>query len=377
MNSQRALMAGLIVIATLTFFLPCIGWTQNDDPTTAAPVEFDEAQWKALIAKKAEVVARIEEIGASFQEATPEEREQFQQEVTKLSTNFQKEVMPQLVKLAPLAFERNPKDSDAAEIMMQVTYAKNRFDQSAEVADQVLASSPENALALNVAGVSHFAIHDFEKSVEILENAQDLGVLYPQLGGRYLESARNYIDYWKTEQEIRATEAAATGDDALPRVLMKTSQGDILLELFENEAPNTVANFIMLVEKGYYDGIAFHRVIPGFMAQGGQKNSLAGGINYTIDCECYREDARRHFAGSLSMAHAGKDTGGAQFFLTHLPTPHLDREERPESVHTVFGRVVEGMDVVASLQQADQIESATVVRKRNHEYKPMTHPPLN
>lgn len=337
--------------------------------------KFDAAEWKSLLEKKAAVVARIEEIGATFQAAEPEQRQALQKEAGELSSNFQKNVMPRLLELAPVAFERDPKDKDAAEIMMQVTYSRNQFAKAADVADIVLQHSPENGLALNVAGVSHFAIHNFEKSVEILEKAQDLGALIPQLGGRYLEAAKKYVDYWQTEEQIRAEEAHATGDEQLPRVLMKTSKGDILLELFENEAPNTVANFISLVEKEYYDGVPFHRVINGFMAQGGQKLPIAGGVNYTIDCECYRDDARRHFAGTLSMAHAGKDTGGAQFFLTHLPTPHLDQEDQPQHVHTVFGRVVEGMDAVAAIEQGDEIVSATVVRKRDHEYKPVTNSP--
>ncbi|MBX3440035.1 MAG: peptidylprolyl isomerase, partial [Planctomycetaceae bacterium] len=236
---------------------------------------------------------------------------------------------------------------------------------------------PEHPLALNVGGVGHFANHNFEKSLELFETAKQHGVLYPQLGGQYLESARNYIDYWKTEQEIRRKEAAATGDQQLPRVLMKTDQGDILLELFENEAPNTVANFVSLVESGYYDGIPFHRVLPGFMAQGGMQPDPSKAVDYTIKCECYQDNARRHFTGSLSMAKTQQpDSGSTQFFLTHLPTPHLDKEIAPESVHTVFGRVVEGMDAVAALGQGDKILSATIVRKRNHEYQPVTQPGL-
>lgn len=174
---------------------------------------------------------------------------------------------------------------------------------------------------------------------------------------------------WEKEQEIRATEAKA---DDLPRVLMTTSKGDVELELFENEAPNAVANFLSLVEQGYYNGLAFHRVLEGFMAQGGDNGR--GGPGYTIECECYRPDTRKHFAGTLSMAHAGRNTGSAQFFLTFVPTPHLD------GAHTAFGRVVQGMDILPKLQRLDpsdpnsskitpdKIVEARVVRKRDHEY---------
>jgi cyclophilin family peptidyl-prolyl cis-trans isomerase len=141
-----------------------------------------------------------------------------------------------------------------------------------------------------------------------------------------------------------------------------------------------VANFITLVEKGYYDGLTFHRVLPQFMAQGGCPNGTgAGGPGYSVPCECQQANHRKHFSGTLSMAHAGRDTGGSQFFLTFLATPHLDGQ------HTAFGRVIEGMDSVANLEkmnpeapnpnmQPSKIVKATVVRKRDHEYKARTLP---
>jgi cyclophilin family peptidyl-prolyl cis-trans isomerase len=133
-----------------------------------------------------------------------------------------------------------------------------------------------------------------------------------------------------------------------------------------------VANFISLVEAKKYDGIKFHRVIPNFMAQGGDPNTLdddpgndgQGGPGYTIKCECYAKNARKHFRGSISMAHAGKDTGGSQFFLTHLPTPHLNADAERKTGHTVFGRVIKGQEIVDDLTVGDEIESATVERKR-------------
>jgi cyclophilin family peptidyl-prolyl cis-trans isomerase len=163
--------------------------------------------------------------------------------------------------------------------------------------------------------------------------------------------------------------------EPLPQVLFTTSQGDVLLELYEDEAPNTVANFISLVEQGFYNGLTFHRVIDGFVAQGGcPKGTGTGGPGYRIACECYRSGFRRHERGVLSMAHAGRDTGGSQFFITLAATPHLDGK------HTVFGRVVQGMENVDKLTrteggrggQPDKIVTATVKSKRNHEYKPVT-----
>ena len=139
---------------------------------------------------------------------------------------------------------------------------------------------------------------------------------------------------------------------------METDEGNISIELFDNDAPNTVENFIKLVKEGFYDGLAFHRVIKGFMAQGGCPNSRegtngvpgTGGPGYTINCEI---NSNKHLPGSLSMAHAGKDTGGSQFFLVHESQPHLD------GVHTVFGQT-KNMDVVLSLKNGSKINKITI-----------------
>ena len=139
---------------------------------------------------------------------------------------------------------------------------------------------------------------------------------------------------------------------------METDAGLIELELFEADAPNTVANFVKLAKDGFYDGLAFHRVIPNFMAQGGCPNSRegakgtpgTGGPGYTINCEI---NNNKHKAGSLSMAHAGKNTGGSQFFIVHEAQPHLD------GVHTVFGETG-NMDVVLALKNGSRIKKVTI-----------------
>ena len=115
-------------------------------------------------------------------------------------------------------------------------------------------------------------------------------------------------------------------------------------------SPATVANFEKLINEGFYDGLTFHRVIPDFVIQGGCPNGNGtGGPGYTIKCET-EGNPNKHGTGALSMAHAGKDTGGSQFFITHSPQPHLD------GVHTVFGHVIgDGMDVVNKIQQGDKM----------------------
>lgn len=140
-----------------------------------------------------------------------------------------------------------------------------------------------------------------------------------------------------------------------------TSRGVVTAELFDTETPETVANFEKLANTAFYDGTRFHRVIRNFMIQGGDPLSRdpknprvgTGGPGYTIRCETHL-NTHKHVAGTLSMAHAGKNTGGSQFFICHSPQPHLD------GVHTVFGQVTDGMDVVNAIAQGDQITSIRV-----------------
>ena len=128
----------------------------------------------------------------------------------------------------------------------------------------------------------------------------------------------------------------------------------IPFELYEEDAPITVANFVKLIKEGYYNGKTFHRVIPGFVSQGGcPYGNGTGDLGYTIPCET-KGNPHRHVEGALSMAHRGKDTGCCQFFIVHDPQPHLD------GVHTVFGRVTGIMRAVRSMHNGDVMESVTV-----------------
>jgi peptidyl-prolyl cis-trans isomerase B (cyclophilin B) len=147
---------------------------------------------------------------------------------------------------------------------------------------------------------------------------------------------------------------------ATKKAMLETAKGRIEVELFVDEVPDTVANFEKLANAGFYDGTRFHRVIPNFMIQGGDPLSKTGkgrvgtgGPGYTIKCETQR-NTHKHMAGTLSMAHAGKDTGGSQFFICHTPQPHLDGK------HTVFGQVTKGMDVVNKIAQNDEVQSIRV-----------------
>ncbi|MEC0922412.1 peptidylprolyl isomerase [Bacillus safensis] len=134
-----------------------------------------------------------------------------------------------------------------------------------------------------------------------------------------------------------------------------TNGNKIEFELYPEAAPGTVANFEKLANEGFYDGLKFHRVIPGFVSQGGDPNGNGtGGPGYTIKCET-EGNPHQHERGSLSMAHAGKDTGGSQFFIVHDPQPHLN------GVHTVFGKVTSGIEAVLDMEQGQGMEKVEVV----------------
>ena len=135
---------------------------------------------------------------------------------------------------------------------------------------------------------------------------------------------------------------------------ISTNRGPIKIELFEDKVPNTCANFEKLVTQGYYNGLTFHRVIDDFMIQGGCPSGTGtGGPGYTFADE-FHPDLKHDGPGVLSMANAGPNTNGSQFFITHVPTPWLDGK------HSVFGRVIEGQDVVDSIRKGDVMESVAV-----------------
>ena len=142
----------------------------------------------------------------------------------------------------------------------------------------------------------------------------------------------------------------------MKNVEIQTDHGNMKVELYHDDAPNTVANFLKLVGEDYYNGLTFHRVIPDFVVQGGCPNGTgAGGPGYNIDCELDGEN-QYHDKGVMSMAHAGRNTGGSQFFICHSRnnTSHLDRE------HTCFGKVVEGLEVIDQIEAGDKIVKMSV-----------------
>jgi len=307
--------------------------------------EADEAQvpaimerWNELVAQGETLIGELRVVGAQAYAAAPNEDREL--------TRFLTKVLEDDIK-------------------------RDRYEQAAELSQALLDNGCDVNEVFSWGGVAAFCTNNFDKAEQYFQEAQNRGALSDD-ALKYVGLVDDYKEFWAAEQAIRAKEAAA---DDLPRVKITTNKGEMVVELFENEAPGTVGNFISLVEKGYYDGLTFHRVLPGFMAQGGCPTGTGtGGPGYNIFCECHQDNYRKHFRGTLSMAHAGRDTGGSQFFITFVPTAHLNGQ------HTAFARVIEGLDVLSKIQRIDpeakdkpapdQIIKMEVLRKRDHEYQP-------
>ncbi len=276
---------------------------------------------------------------------------------------------------ASAAVLANPENTDACAVVRDVLEAAIQADdpkKALELATTLNNAGKANEGVLLNGATAAMITSELDLAENFLKAAEEAGTSPDKIASlqKAIEAERPKV---ATEMATRKAEEKA---DDLPRVKIETTKGTIVVELFENEAPNTVANFISLVENQFYNGTPFHRVIPQFMAQGGDPTGTGtSGPGYTIDCECDLPDARKHFLGSLSMAHAGKDTGGSQFFLTFRPTEHLDGR------HTVFGRLIEGFDVLPKITRTegpqarptqDKIISAEILRKRDHAYEPKT-----
>ena len=207
-------------------------------------------------------------------------------------------------------------------------------------------------------------------ALDSIQNQNSLAFLKEQLSSAYKpirQQAYNAIVRVDTKTNIdikNINNAALTKWDFTPidstikpQINIKTSKGTIVIELFPDKAPVTVANFISLVQKGFYKGIYFHRVVPGFVIQvGDPRGDGWGGPGYSIPCEYNNTFFER---GIIGMAHAGKDTGGSQFFITQLPQPHLNGH------YTAFGKVIKGMDIVDQIMLFDQIENITLLNNNS------------
>lgn len=339
------------------------------DPNKPAAAAFAKAfeDWKTLLKD-------LRKLKLQHQSAPAEEKPKLEEQWNALIADGNKQLAG-LQDAALKAYEESPnEDPQLARFLTKLAadaIERDEYETAAAVAQVLIQNQSGERQIYDSASLAAYALNDFDKAAEYRKLAEAAGVTsdhWTQWGADPVE----YKKLWEDEQAIRAEEEKKND---LPRVKITTTKGDIVLELFEDQAPETVGNFVNLVEKGFYDGTVFHRVLKNFMAQGGDpKGTGSGGPGYNIYCECYKPDYRRHFRGSISMAHAGRDTGGSQFFLTFRPTPHLNGQ------HTCFGRIIEGIEVLALLQRIDpdqpsnvkpdKIVKAEVLRKRDHEYVP-------
>ncbi len=348
--------------------------TQPTVPTAAPDPEFQKRfdEWRGLMQQMRKLQLEYKSVEEPRRIEIEKEFNQFRDQGD--------EMVVKLKSMAETRYLADPqKHIDSAQFIATMgMYSLNRdqYEEALRMFQLLIDTNYPNKGIYNYAAIAAFILGDVETAEKYFPIADEAGALTDD-GKNYQLRMEQYKADWEAEKAIREKEAQA---DDLPRVKLTTEEGDIVLELFENEAPNTVANFISLVEKGYYNGTPFHRVLEHFMAQGGDpKGDGSGGPGYRIACECVNPNFRKHFRGSLSMAKQDAvDTGGSQFFITFVPTTTLDGK------HTVFGRVIEGMDVVGRIQRRDpekanpptpdKIVTATVVRKRPHEYKPTTLP---
>ena len=380
--SMMALMCTLVAIPTLSAQEAAEETTQPAESAAAESAAAESAaaesvtgdEFGRLFAELKGILAELGTLQAEFSAADATQRAEIEtkwKELVKKGDVLE----PQLLAAAEKAFTEAPNaDKQVTDLLVSVLRGlqqNDKYEEALRLGKLLIDNKCEDPKAADAAGIAAYATSDFETAEKYFALASKAGDLSRTAQG-FLAELPTYKEAWAKEQEIRKAEAEA---DDLPRVLMKTNKGDIEIELFENEAPLAVANFVSLVSDGFYNGLTFHRVLPGFMAQGGcPKGDGTGGPGYNIPCECYEPNHRIHFRGSLSMAHAGRDTGGSQFFLTFIPTSHLNGR------HTVFGRVISDMEVLNKLQrrdpgrpggpEPDKIIEATVVRKRDHEYKP-------
>lgn len=353
--------------------------TSGKKKATAKKAASASEQFEAKHKEWKEIIKKMRSVREDYQTAGSDKQVQLRKEWDGLLAKG-RALIPQLRNLGIKTYEKSPNiKPDLTRFLIKLVaddIRRDNFEPALSLSKTLIENDCGFNQVYTYAGVAAFKTNEFDQAEEYLKAAEQENVLNaaPEDKARnMLDSLGEYKNWWKEEEEIRKKEAEA---DDLPRVKLTTSKGEIVVELFENEAPQTVGNFISLVESKFYDGLGFHRVLPGFMAQGGcPEGSGNGGPGYNIYCECQKENFRRHFRGSISMAHAGKDTAGSQFFLMFGSNAGLDGR------HTVFGRVIKGMEVLSKIQrrnpqakpplpEPDKIVKAEVIRKRDHKYVP-------
>lgn len=323
-----------------------------------------------------EMLNELHELEMAFHTASADERKKlFEQHVEKLNEGYAME--KRLLSAAQRAYSTHPhKNEDLKEFLLQIAamlVQAECYEDGLRVSQMLLDGELDELDVYRMAGEAAFACSEFDVAEQCLRVVQRRQGGSEEVAQR-LSLIEVYQEEWKREQELREEEQLANN---LPRVVLVTTRGEIELELFEDQAPNTVANFIKLVENGFYDGSSFHEVKAQFGATAGcPVGDGSGSPGHFIRHEFDNPERRLHYRGSICTVSEGPVANGSQFRITFLPTPEL------EGKSTVFGRVVRGLEILARLQRRsteglsssttppDQIVTAKVLRNRDHPYKP-------
>lgn len=359
----------------------CSAQPPPKDEPPAERVRPESAKLKAATTDMREHLKKMREVVVRFNtDRVAEKDREYNRQWIEL-TQSGEAIHRRMVEAALAEYQSDPANKTAIADMLWRILDRNanedRFEGMLPVAQALMANKYPQEKLLSVAALTAFAVCDFAALKPLVNELVSTGQASPLMQALQQNLAQLEKEW---QAELAAREKDAQGEP-LPRVMLHTTKGDIEIELFENQAPETVANFISLIEADFYEGHAFHRVLEHFMAQTGcPTGDGTGGPGYTIYNEADKPGARRFFRGTLGLALAqDPNSGGSQFFISFLPTFQLN------GGFTAFGRVVSGIEVLGNLARIDpdkpkeedepkaipdEIISIEVLSKRAHEYKP-------
>jgi cyclophilin family peptidyl-prolyl cis-trans isomerase len=359
--------------------------TTKQTPSTGSSVKELQKNYDVAIEELRVALKTIKRTGADYYQnkstVAYEYREKWEAEAVVAENAYKK------VREAAFALFFNLKNPDTElmqviQLMSQKLIAQGQLTTCYDVTQKLLDLNPGDPELTKMMGQISILTNDFDFARKFYQTQKSEIDSFGMAEKGLYNSIETLGTRFKRELELR--ESDAQGEE-LPRAIVKTTKGTFVIELFENQAPDTVGNFVNLVESGFYDSIIFHRVLRNILADTGRWTmDRAQPVGYTIYDESKRPDARHHFRGSVSMVlnHDEENSGAAEFRIMLVPGPNLDGR------NTVFGRVISGLSVLDSIQETytideeerteefiadvtpDMIESITVERLRKHEYEP-------
>lgn len=371
-------MPRLLGVWLLLLLWAPLAFAQDAPATADAPAAGVAEQFASLREQWAEFSLELDKARYRVNNCLPEQKNEA---VLAYDTLLESgnELLRQFADAAVAAYQADPTNADAERylrIMMEHTLTADRYEDVQRMAQAVIEHGKPDALTYEQAAVAAFEMGDLDSAERFFGESEKLGTL-----SEAAQARRDTIPEWREklarEMELRQQEVAA---DDLPRVTIATTKGDIVVELYEDQAPNTVANFVALADRKFYNGLEFYRVDNNFAAVTGcPLNRGTGGPGHEIVSESDREDRRPAMRGTLSMVNGGRDRCGSQFFIA-LSSSGV---RNTETSNPVFGRVISGMNVVERLRRVnpdttskdfsrERILDTQVERRRSHDYQPKT-----